>query len=220
MDTSNKIVNQLSHVGSYMMDHQLVWGNAGNISAKVSDDAFLITASGTSIGELSEDDFVNCFTDGRNNLTDKKPSKEVPMHAAVYEERPEIQAVLHASPFFSTLVACSDLEIPSDLFVESMYYLEKVDRVGYHHPGSNRLGQAVREKAAEANILLLENHGVLVYDTSIKEARMALETLEYTCRMMLTAMGASVNMKHLSGEAVTDFLDNSGYKPRRRWGKP
>jgi len=211
------INNQLRHVGRYMMDHHLAWGNAGNISAKTSDEKFLITASGTYLGELSADDFVECFFDGRDTQSEKKPSKEVPMHLAIYESRPEIQAVLHASPFYSTLVACSNLDIPSDWFVESMYYLEKVERVGYHHPGSKELGEAVREKAKKANILLLENHGVLVYDTSIKEARMALQTLEYTCKMMVTAMGASVNMNSLSEEVVTDFLDSSGYKTRRKW---
>jgi len=213
------INNQLRQVGRYMMDHHLAWGNAGNISAKTSDDMFLITASGTYLGELSTDDFVECSFDGSDNQSERKPSKEVPMHLAIYEERPEIQAVLHASPFYSTLVACSDLEIPSNWFVESMYYLEKIERVGYHHPGSNALGEAVREKAKKANILLLENHGVLVYDTSIKEARMALQTLEYTCKMMVTAMGASINMNSLSKPAVTDFLENSGYKPRRKWDR-
>lgn len=213
------INNQLRQVGRYMMDHHLAWGNAGNISAKTSDDMFLITASGTYLGELSTDDFVEYSFDGSDNQSEKKPSKEVPMHLAIYEERPEIQAVLHASPFYSTLVACSDLEIPSNWFVESMYYLEKIERVGYHHPGSNALGEAVREKAKKANILLLENHGVLVYDTSIKEARMALQTLEYTCKMMVTAMGASISMNSLSKPAVTDFLNNSGYKPRRKWDR-
>ena len=217
MLSKSDINNQLQEVGRYMMDNNLAWGNAGNISAKTADDHFLITASGTYLGELAADDFVECSFDGARNPETKKPSKEVPMHVAVYEERKEIQAVLHAAPFYSTLVACSDLEIPSNWFVESMYYLERVERVEYHHPGSVSLGDAVKQKAKKANILLLENHGVLVYDTSIKEARMALQTLEYTCRMMITAMGAKVGMTPLENNVVNDFLNNSGYKPRRKW---
>jgi ribulose-5-phosphate 4-epimerase/fuculose-1-phosphate aldolase len=219
MPQKSEINNQLQAVGRYMMDNQLAWGNAGNISAKTAEDRFLITASGTYLGELADDDLVEVSFDGVNNPADKKPSKEVPMHLAVYEERPDIQAVLHASPFYCTLVACSKLEIPSDWFVESMYYLERIARVGYHHPGSDSLGKAVREKASQANILLLENHGVLVFDTSIKEARMALQTLEYTCRMLTTANSASVDMNQLPRNVVQDFLTNSGYKPRREWNK-
>lgn len=200
-----------------MMDHDLAWGNAGNISGRTTSDTFLITASGTYMGNLAKDDFVECTFDGMTDAKGKKPSKEIPMHAAIYEQRPEIQAVLHASPFYSTLVACSKMDIPSEWFIESMYYLERVERVAYHHPGSAALGEAVKEKATKANILLLENHGVLVYDTSIQEARMALQTLEFACRMLVTTMGSSINLEKVSSEVVQDFLDHAGYKPRREW---
>ncbi|MFS0613432.1 class II aldolase/adducin family protein [Lederbergia ruris] len=213
----NEIKRQLQEVGSYMMDHDLAWGNAGNISARTAEDHFLITASGTYMGELSMDDFVEYCFDGTRNPQDRKPSKEIPMHQAIYEERPDIHAILHASPFYSTLIACSDVKIPSGWFVESMYYLERCERVPYHHPGSAALGEAVRGKAAKANILFLENHGVLVFDTSIKEARMALQTLEFACRMFITANGASIPMKQLPENTVQDFLEHSDYKPRRRW---
>lgn len=213
----SEISKQLQAAGRYMMDNQLAWGNAGNISARTADDRFLVTSSGTYLGELDKDDFVECTFGGGRDPENRKASKEVPMHQAVYEKRSEIQAVLHASPFYSTMVACSNLAIPSEWFVEAMYYLERTERVPYHHPGSDALGKAVAEKAAKANILLLENHGVLVFDTSVKEARMALQTLEYTCRMMVQAMSAGINLRPLPGSTVHDFLDHAGYKPRREW---
>src|SRR5690625_2972774 len=216
MHKKNQINQQLIDVGRYMMHNDLAWGNAGNISAKICEDRFLITASGTYMGNLASDDFAECILGG---MTDnhKKPSKEVPMHTAIYEERPDIQAVLHASPFYSTLIACSKVDIPSELFVESMYYLERIERVAYHHPGSKALGEGVREKAKDANILLLENHGVLVYDTSIQEARMALQTLEFACRMFITSKSAGLDLNRLPNDKVNDFLQNAGYKRRRKW---
>ena len=198
-----------------MIRESLTWGNAGNLSARVGEDTFLITASGTRLGDLGEDDLVLC--PGKTFASSRKPSKEVPMHRAVYETRPDIQAVLHGAPFYSTLAACSGLEIPSGLFVESMYYLERVARVPYHHPGSEALGAAVRERAREANVLLLENHGVLVFDTSVAEALQALQVLELTCRMLLTAQNSSLELRPLGEATVADFLERSGYKPRRRW---
>lgn len=98
-----------------------------------------------------------------------------------------------------------------------MYYLEKVERVPYHHPGSAALGDGVYEKAKLANILLLENHGVLVYDTSIREARMALQPLEMACRMLIVSQSAKIPMSGLSPETERDFIENAGYKPRRNW---
>jgi L-fuculose-phosphate aldolase len=79
------------------------------------------------------------------------------------------------------------------------------------------LGDAVRAQASEANILLLENHGVLVYDTTIAEALMALHTLEFTCHMIVTARSAQIQMRPLAPDSVNDFLNRSGYRPRREW---
>jgi L-fuculose-phosphate aldolase len=201
-----------------MMHYELAWGNAGNISARTGEDTCMISASGTFLGELDDADVVECRFNGKLlEPSGRKPSKEMPMHRAIYETRPEIQAVLHASPFYSTMLACTDMLIPSELFVETMYYLERIARVPYCHPGSLELGEAVRAQAAKANILLLENHGVLVYDTSIQEARMALQTLEMACRMVITANASGISLKSLSETTAADFVENAGYKPRRRW---
>src|SRR5215207_1048898 len=213
---SNEVRRQLQFAGRYMLDNDLAWGNAGNISARLGPDRYLITASGTHLGELEDDDFIECSLDGSISGT-RKPSKETPMHRAIYEQRPEISAVLHASPFYSTLVACTDLPLPANLFIEDMYYLERVDHVSYFHAGSRELGEAVHLKARHANILFLDNHGVLVYDTSIQEALMGLQTLEMVCRMAITARSAGLDLRSLPASIVADFLTNSGYRPRREW---
>lgn len=203
-----------------MVVQGLTWGNAGNLSARVDDERFLITASGTRLGALEEGDFV-LYPEPRPADTTCHPSKEVPMHRAVYQTRPEANAVLHGAPFYSTLLACAKDEPPHNLFieglfVEAMYYLERTARVPYHHPGSEALGEAVREGAKGANVLFLENHGVLVFDTSISEALIALQALEFACRMVITARGAGVALGGLPPSTIEDFLE-SGYKPRRRW---
>jgi L-ribulose-5-phosphate 4-epimerase len=212
----NEARKGLQAAGRYMLDNDLAWGNAGNISARLSPDRYLITASGTRLGELADDDFVECSFEGVV-AGDRKPSKETPMHRAIYEQRPEIGAILHASPFYSTLVACAAIQIPADLFIEDMYYLERIEHVGYFHAGSRELGEAVQGKAGQANILFLDNHGVLVYDTSIQEALMGLQTLEMVCRMAITARSAGLELRSLPASTVTDFLERSGYRPRREW---
>jgi ribulose-5-phosphate 4-epimerase/fuculose-1-phosphate aldolase len=212
------IKGELQQTGKYMMNYELAWGTAGNISARTSEDQYLITASGTFLGELESDDLVECdFSGNAIGSQKQKPSKETPMHRAVYENRPEIGAVLHSSPFYSTLIACSSVEIPSNLFIETMYYLEKVERVPYFPPGSLELGEGVREKVKHANILLLENHGVLVYDVNLKEARMALQTLEMACKMLVTFKSTGINLNEIQREQEKSFLENAAYKPRRNW---
>ncbi|PAE42873.1 class II aldolase/adducin family protein [Bacillus sp. 7884-1] len=213
-----ELKKQLQETGKFMMEYELAWGNSGNISAKTEGNSFLITASGTYLGDLDEEDFAECsLAVNESPSFGPKPSKEVPMHQAIYETRPEIGAVLHASPLYSTLIASSHLDLPAAWFVEGMYYLERIERVPYAHPGSMELGELVREKAKNANILLLENHGVLVYDTSIKEAKMALQTLEMACRMLIISRNSGIVLQELSDNEIHSFLHDSGYKPRRKW---
>jgi 3-dehydro-4-phosphotetronate decarboxylase len=216
--TIDTIRGQLQDAGRYMIEKTLTWGNAGNISARTTTDNYLITASGTRLDELGDDDFVECSIPADpGRIYPRRPSKETPMHQAIYENRPDVNAVIHAAPLYSTLIACSNVDIPSNLFVETMYYLERIARVPYHHPGSQSLGDAVRELAISANILLLNNHGVLVFDTTLNEAMMGLQVLETACQTLVLARNAGITLNTLSPDVVQDFLDNSGYKPRRKW---
>lgn len=203
-----------------MVAEGLTWGNAGNLSARVDGERFLVSAGGAPLGTLEEGDLV-LYPGAAPGAGARRPSKEVPMHRAVYAARPEVGAVLHGAPFYSTLLACAaplpPSELPlSTLFVEAMYYLERTARVPYHHPGSEALGAAVGERAQEANVLLLDHHGVLVFDTSVAEALMALQALEFACRLVVTARSAGLPLAGLPPATVQQFL-SSGYKPRRSW---
>lgn len=213
------LIKELQSTGKFMMEADLSWGNAGNISARIDEETYLITGSGTFLGELGKQDFAICKigSPGGSLEEDIKPSKETPMHEAIYVNRPDIGAVLHASPFYSTLVASTKDSFSANWIVETMYYLEKIERVPYYHPGSQELGAGVFEKSKLANVLLLENHGVLVYDTNLKEARMALQTLEFACRMWITANSAGIKLHEIPHETVRDFLEKGAYKPTRNW---
>ena len=212
-----KTKDDLRALGRYMIDNQLVWGSSGNISARIGEDRFIISASGAWLGDLTPEDLVECSISGNRAVGERKPSKEFPLHREIYAKRPEINAVIHSSPFYSTLIACTKEPIPGNWFVESMYYLERVGWVGYAHPGSDELVDGIGREITGANVLIMENHGALVCDTSIKEARMALHTLEVMCRMMITARGAGLKIESLPDDTVQDFLENSGYRPQRRW---
>lgn len=207
---------ELIRVGREMLRRGLTWGNAGNISCRLGDDAVLITASGASLGELGSDDLVEVpLANEAAAVRGRKPSKEVPLHRAVYRARPDAEVVLHGAPPYSTLAACSGLSVPDGLFVETMYYLERVARVPYHHPGSPELGEAVGAAARSAEVLLLENHGVVVFDTSPAEALQALEVLEFACRLVVQALASGLTLQTLPEAAAEDFRLRSGYRPVR-----
>lgn len=199
-----------------MVAHGLTWGDAGNLSFRSGDDLY-VTASGSRLGDLTQDDIVSVPLQAApvGSGPARRPSKELPLHRAVYSSRPDAAAVLHGAPFHATLVACSDMTVPDDLFVETMHYLERVASVPYHHPGSQDLATAVGQAARSSEVLLLENHGVVVFGESLSEALQGLQVLELACRMAITARTANLTLRRLPPETVTDFRERAAYRPRR-----
>ena len=206
----------LIKAGRWVAEKRMTWGSAGNISIRLDETHFLITGSGTRFDDLHEDSF-SLYDMASATWTGRKPSKELPVHLAAYRQCAWAGAVLHASPFYTTLAAASDLAVRNDLFVENMYYLQRMARVPYAHPGSAQLTESVAQVAARANVILLENHGVLLYDTTIGECCSGLEVLENSCRMCLEAARAGVSLTPVAPETVSDFLNHSGYKKPRVW---
>lgn len=207
---------QLIEAGRYLIEAKLAWGTSGNISARMDDERMAITASGTYMGNLKPDDIAECQIYAGRKKGTRKLSKETPMHRGIYQKRKDAKAILHSSPFYTTLLSCTHLTIFSDLFVEAMYYLEDIEYIDYHHPGSQELAQAVTEKADKANVIILRNHGVVVFEDSVSEAMMRLETLELTCRMILKAKESGVRFCRIPQETVNHFLEKSLYKPRKK----
>jgi L-fuculose-phosphate aldolase len=210
----NDIRQALISLGAKLSSDKMVWGSAGNISMR-TDSGIAISASGTNLGALLEDDITFCGLEG--SYQGKKPSKELPLHLAIYKNCPNAGAVIHATPFYATMAACSNLKLEADLFVESMYYLERMAQIPFENPGSEVLADLVDTASKRANVILMRNHGVLVYDSNVKEALTTLEILETVCRMNVEASKSGIVLGPPKPEKVKDFLDNSGYKPRRQW---
>lgn len=209
----NTYKQEIIETGRWIMEKNLTWGTSGNISVREGDHIY-VTASGTVIGDLHEEDITVVDLEGKI-LEGKKPSKETEMHLEVYRKRPEVAAVLHASPFWTTFAACTTMEMKTDLFIESMYYDEKLLRVPYFHAGSSALAEAVSKVAEKTHVILMEHHGMLCYDQNLKECRSALEVTENVCRMNIMAQGAGIPLQELSKETVRDFLEGGYYKKRR-----
>jgi L-fuculose-phosphate aldolase len=98
-----------------------------------------------------------------------------------------------------------------------MFFLERTAWVDYHPPGSAELGVAVGNAAAQAEVIMLRNHGVILFDETFPDAVMRLQTLELACRIWLQARAADVSLKSVPAAQVGDFLASGRYRPRKPW---
>ena len=92
--------------GKLLYDKDLTSATSGNISVFDGKSVF-ITATGTALGFLNEDDVVEIDLDGNELENGKKASSEKKMHLAIYKLRPDIKAIIHChSPFATAFAAC------------------------------------------------------------------------------------------------------------------
>ncbi|MCX9015120.1 MAG: class II aldolase/adducin family protein [Candidatus Methanoperedens sp.] len=168
----------------------LVAGASGNVSERAGS-SFHITASGVRLDSVrSAKDLVKCDTGSDAFITGA--SMETRMHRAIYRQRPDAWAVIHANPPFSTVVACApELTVDTSLIPEGAL-LNPVCRVGAYPAGSNELAEAVGLSAGKSNVLILKNHGVVTVGANMEEALNRLEYLELICRIIVTAKSAGI----------------------------
>ncbi|MBP1919733.1 class II aldolase/adducin family protein [Youngiibacter multivorans] len=162
-----------------------VTGSTANMSFKHEENIF-ITGTGTGFARLSAEDFAEINQAGEV-IGQVKPSKELPLHAMLYKNDENIQAVIHTHSFFSTLWSCLDHPDPLDVIPEYTPYLKmklgKVSLVPYGKPGSDELFSYFQRALSENRGYLLQNHGPIIGNTDLLSAYYALEELEESAKI-------------------------------------
>ncbi|MFI9847830.1 3-oxo-tetronate 4-phosphate decarboxylase [Nonomuraea sp. NPDC051941] len=181
------ISSQIAELGASLFHRRLTHGRTGNLSARTGD-AFLITPTGGSLGDVSPDQLSLVSLAGEH-LDGPRPSKEAFLHAAFYRARPDAGAVVHLHSTYSVAVSCHDGLDPDDVLPPlTAYYVMRVGRLPllpYHAPGDPALGPIAERAARTAHALLLANHGPIAAGADLAAAADVVEELEETARLWL-----------------------------------
>ena len=157
--------------------------SGGNISLKVGENDFLVTASQTDKGRMNADDIGLVHPDGKSDEPAFKASMETGMHLAVYKARKDVQAIVHAHPVFATASAISNKTVNCKLMGEARAICGEPAVAQYKLMGTPDLAEAVAKTAQNSNIVLMQNHGVLAVGKTLLEAFDRLEVFEASAKL-------------------------------------
>ncbi|MBU8537640.1 3-oxo-tetronate 4-phosphate decarboxylase [Falsiroseomonas tokyonensis] len=203
---------QLVELAKSLFERGYSVGTAGNISVRLPD-GYLMTPTNSCLGRLEAGRISKLAPDWAH-LSGDKPSKEVFLHRAVLDARPEAGAVVHLHSTHATAISClapegGDAEIPP----LTPYFVMRIGRrlpcVPYYRPGDAAMEPAVHEAARAAKALLLANHGPVVSGATLAEAVHAAEELEEAARLALLLRGVP-GVRSLNAEQVDDLLRTFG----------
>ena len=162
----------------------------GNISVRIpGQDAFAITPSNYDYFKMTPDDI--CVLDARLSSMEGhlKPSVESGMHGAIYQVRPDVNAVIHTHQAYVSALTLIKAPIPA-LFDEQVRFLGRsVDIIPYAPSGTGMLRNTVAKHVKNHNnAFMMQNHGALVFGHDMERAVHNVEILEKCALAYLLAI--------------------------------
>jgi len=179
----------LVECGRICYDRKLLTSNDGNLSVRLSGDRVLITRARVSKGRMRINDIVCVASDGRltEDCSGHAPSSETPMHLEVYRQRPDVRAVIHAHPVFSTALTVAGLDFPADILPEAALLRGGVPVASFAAPGTVEDAEAIRPFIGSRDAILLRQHGTLTCGRDLEEALLNLERMEHVAEVFWRA---------------------------------
>jgi L-fuculose-phosphate aldolase len=204
--------------GRRVYNRNFVAANDGNISARVDARRVLITPTGVSKGFMKPEDLILVDYDGNVLEGRGKPSSETFMHLRVFQERPDINGVVHAHPPKATGFATAGIPLTQCVLPEVVVSLGGIPLAEYGTPGTDELYEPVLKYLRDYDAFLLENHGALTIGSSVMNAYYRMETLEHFAHIALVAiqLGKLQTLKQDDVEKLIGLREKFGIKTKVR----
>ncbi len=163
----------------------------GNISARLSERYLLCTPTMAHKGRLRAEQVVKvAASDGRSVDPSQRASTEIRMHLAIYAERPDVHAIVHAHSPATVGLTVAGLSLAQPVVPEAILALGSVPTVPYASPTTADVPAMVRSYLRAHDAFVLERHGPVALGATLDEACTRLEIIEHTAKITIAALSA------------------------------
>ncbi|MDL2253544.1 class II aldolase/adducin family protein [Ruminococcaceae bacterium OttesenSCG-928-I18] len=209
---------QFCEVGRRMYAKNFGGSNDGNLSVRLDEERVMITPGGVSKGFLKPGDMLVVDRAGTVLEGQGRPSSETRMHLKIYACREDVHAVCHAHPQKATAFAACRKGFEEVVLPEVLFAVGEVRLAPYATPTTEQVPNAIESVLAEADAILLSNHGAVTLDRDLFGAFYRMEALEHAASILLYAqmLGGGVP---LSGAEVEQLRKvKEGLYPKKGGG--
>ena len=166
----------------------------GNVSVRVPGHRlYAVTPSNYDYDKMRVEDICIVDFDGKHVPDDTgaglAPSIECGMHANIYRERPDVNAIIHTHQPYASALAFLRKEIPALTDEQVRFLGKKVAIIPYAPSGTGFLAKNVQKKVASGdNAFIIANHGIVAVGTDPDRAVFAMALLEKVSIAYLLAL--------------------------------
>ncbi|NWJ50146.1 MAG: class II aldolase/adducin family protein [Bacteroidetes bacterium] len=199
--------DQIALIISRIYRRGMTTTSGGNISVIDEYGDIWITPSGIDKGTLTPAD-INCVKKDGTIIGKHKPSSEFPFHQAIYKNRPDLKAIIHAHP--PALVSFSIVrQIPNtNVISQAKHVCGSIGYADYALPGSVELGEKIAEEfKKDYKAIIMENHGTVLGGSDLNDAYERFETFEFCSRAILFSKSLG-NTNYLTDDQINEFEEH------------
>ena len=137
-----------------------------------------------------------------------KPSVEVPVHAAVYLDRPAVNGIVHTHSTYALTMATARKPIPPICDDQVQILGGDVRVADYTMPGSKEMAESVVKALQDRDGALIANHGAITVGRTLAEAFTGSQVLEKTALIYINtqSIGGPVEISQEDVEFFHDFF--------------
>lgn len=172
--------------GVKLVQEGLVQGTWGNVSMRISPRLMAITPTGSDYLLMKAQDIVLVDLETLE-ASGGKPSSEKGLHVAIYQSRPEIEAVIHTHSMSASTVAAARREVPPILDDLAQIVGPSLRVADYALPGTPRMRRTVLKALRGRMAALMANHGAVALGRTMEEALTCARIVEKGCRAFVEA---------------------------------
>lgn len=200
----NNLKEEIIHTGKKLYDLRLVVARSGNLSARINENNILVTATGASLGNLTNEDVIKVDLSAAASTGERPfaPTTEFPLHSLIYKNFPT-RVIIHCHP---TLINAYFAVYPDlkALTFETKLILGDLPVIEQDTPSITKPELAV-EALKISNIAVIKNHGVVSIADKFCDALYLIETLEEAVK---TAAVARLFKKDILDDLDKELKEN------------
>ena len=177
----------ICEIGRLAYSRNYIVGADGNLSVRLSDGTILITPAGAMKGFLEPHHLAHIDMSGRVVDGGPSASTERGIHLVVYEERPEMRAVVHAHPPHAVAMTIAGIDLQAPFIPEIIVTIGGIPTAPFGTPGTEELGESIRAIIKCSDTVVMTNHGSVTIGTNLLDAYKKLDMVEHTARILWLA---------------------------------
>jgi L-fuculose-phosphate aldolase len=112
---------------------------------------------------------------------------ELGMHLFIYQQRSDVEAVVHAHPPYATGFATARIALDKNILPEVVFGLGSVPLAQYATPSTGEVAESIAPFVQTSDAILLQNHGVVTYGADLDDAFFKMEKVEHAAHIAFVA---------------------------------